>query len=220
MQIKRIIDNVKIINEIINVTVNEYPIFVTYYTVDNGYKQFFDKLHESLKKFSLNYHVFEILRENNEWETICQKKPNFLLEVMNNYPTRNIVWIDSDAIIEKSPDLFLKINKDLGFFYLGPELCSGTLFFKNSKLSKKILNEWIEQTTVINKLYIKNKFNRHNLYDQVILQKLITNKGYKKHVFNIGVEYVAIFDHNSITNKHPVISHWQASRKLKYKNSI
>ena len=157
MLVKKTLENVKITNEFINIdSSNNYPIFVTYYTVDNGYQEFFKKLKKSLIIFNLNYYAFEILRENKSWETICQKKPNFLLYVMDLYPTRNIVWIDSDAIIEKKPDLFLKINKELGMYFMPYKktklLCSGTFFLKNSIFNRKLLNEWINDI----KLTLKN----------------------------------------------------------------
>ncbi len=123
-----------IFNNISNIdTLNDYPIICTFYSVDNGYKKYYDKyLEPSLTKFKLPYYAFEILRENKEWEMVGQEKPFFILEVMKLYPNRDVVWLDSDAKVENMPILFLNISKDFAAHYLKNNICSVTLYLKNS----------------------------------------------------------------------------------------
>jgi len=209
-------NNIKIAKTINNIlTDSEYPIFCTFYTIDNGYEEYFLKLEKSLNKFNLPYYAIGILIENNSWIDIVQKKPDFLLMVMELYPSKNIVWIDSDSIIEQNPNVFLNPLNDLGVYFLNNiQLCSGTLFFKNSEISKKILNEWIEETNKINEMNKIEKMKENLLWDQKILELLIRKK-YMENIFLLPDEYICIFDHPKFKKLDWVISHWQASRKLK-----
>ena len=158
-------NNIKIAKTIDNVIKDsEYPIFCTFYTINNGYEEYFLKLEKSLNKFNLPYYAIGILIENNSWIDIVQKKPDFLLMVMELYPSKNVVWVDSDSIIEQNPNVFLNPLNDLGVYLLNNiQLCSGTLFFKNSEISKKLLNEWIEETNKINEINKIQKINENLL---------------------------------------------------------
>ena len=192
-----------------NIFKSDYPIFVNFYTGDNGYRKYSDKLIKSLKKFNLPYYIIEINSNKHKWTLICQQKPFILLEVMNKYPNKNVVWVDADAIIEKEPELFKNINKSFGVHYIGGhEFASGTLFFKNNNISRNIINDWI-----------KDNEKNSNAWDQIILGKII-NKKYKKHEYKLPKEYCSIFDKSGYKNIDRVISHWQASRELKYNNRI
>lgn len=206
------INNIQITNIFNNIsnsdTLNEYPIICTYYSVDNGYKKVYDNLEASLKYHKLPYYAFEILRKSNTWELICQQKPHFILEIMNMFPDRNIVWLDSDAVVKRLPTMFLNINKDIAANILGgTELNSATLFFKNSVTSRNILNDWI----------VKSKIVGPQVWDQKILHSVINEK-YKDYFFNLPIEYTGIFDHPLCNNKNIVIAQYQASRKLKHVN--
>ena len=192
-----------------NIFKSEYPIFVNFYTGDNGYRKYSDKLIKSLKKFNLPYYIIEINSNGHKWTRICQQKPYILLEVMNKYPNKNVVWIDADAIIEKEPELFKNINKSLGVHYTGGnEFNSAVLFFKNNDISRNIIDDWIREN---------NKNN--NSWDQVTLGKVVKNK-YKNQEYKLPKEYCSIFDRKDYQNIDRVISQWQASRKLKFNNRI
>ena len=184
-----------------NIFKSDYPIFVNFYTGDNGYEKVVPYLIDSLNKFNLPYYIVEINSNGDKWEKICQQKPYILLKVMNEYPNKNIVWVDADAVIEKLPKEFLKIKKDIGVCYLGRSLASGTIFFKNNKICKQIINDWINEN---NKSF--------KVWDQVTLDKVL-NKTYKNHIHTLPNSYIGIF------NKNAVISHWQFSRNVKPKNS-
>lgn len=198
------LNNYKINHIESNIFESEYPIFVNFYTYDNGYREYADKLIESLKKFDLPYYIFEIDSNKDKWTTMCQQKPYALLEVINKYPNSNVVWLDADAIIERKPELFKNINKSFAVHYLyGAEFLSGTLFFKNNDISRNIIDDWIKENS-------KND----SVWDQVTLCRVI-NKKYKHHEYILPKQYCCIFDRAGYQNINRVISHWQASRKLK-----
>ncbi len=211
-------NNLKIAKTKFNIIENSnYPIFCTFFTIDNGYEEYFLKLEKSLNKFNLPYYALGLLIEENSWIDIVQKKPDFILMVMELYPDKDVVWVDSDSIIEQSPNIFLSPLNDVGVYFLNDtKLCSGTLFFKNSEISKIILNEWIVETNKINEKNKIEKVFEGLLWDQKILELLIKKK-YMENIFFLPDEYICIFDHPKFKNLEWVISHWQASRRLKNK---
>ena len=144
---------------------------------------------------------------------VGQEKPFFILEVMKLYPNRDVVWLDSDAKVENMPILFLNISKDFAAHYLKKNLCSGTLYFKNSEIGKQILNDWILENNRINSK--KPQVAKTSLWDQKTLHTTIDAK-YKMNTFILPIEYLGIFDHNMIKGLTIIISHHQASRELKH----
>ena len=191
----------KITNIKKNINKSEYPIIVNFYTGDNGYEKVVVHLIDSLKKLNLPYYIVEIDSNVDKWEKICQQKPYVLLKVMEEHPNKNIVWLDADAVVEKMPTEFLKIKKDIGICYRGKELCSGTIFLKNNDVCRNIIDDWIKEN---------NKSSK--VWDQVTLNKVINEK-YKQNTHKLPGSYIGIFDKNG------VISHWQFSRNIKWKNS-
>ena len=214
----------KIINVIKNITENnvKQPIFCTFYTIDNGYQEYFRNLKKSLKKFKLDYYAAEIYRRDYLWEEIGQLKPQLLEKVLVEYPSRNIVWVDSDSIIEKPPVLFESIPEKYSFgvhYLYGKELCSGTLFFRNDQWGFKILTDWKNKILKFNRLFKEGRVERKKLWDQKILQKVIGGDiNIKTRVYNLPPEYLCIFDNTSCSRNDWVISHWQAARKMKHRN--
>ena len=196
-------DNPDKIIEKYNDDTSEYPIFVSMYTIDNGYEYYAMNLIESLEKFGLSYYIEGYMTNDRKWNEITKYKPFTLLKAMKIHPNRSIVWIDADATIERMPEYFKSIQKDFAVHYVRKEFASGTLFFSNSDISKNILNDWIKE-------------NEQNLkiLDQQHLDNVI-NRKYKKDTEILPKEYCAIFDHPDYKNIDKVIVHWQASRTLK-----
>jgi len=190
----------------------EYPLFVSFYTGDNGYGIHAESLIESLNKWNLSYYIVEINSLGDKWETICQIKPHLILQALD-MTKKSVVWVDADATIEDTPDEFLKIDasdKSVGVHYWKErKLGSGTIYFKNDPTSRKIIQDWIRENI------------RHpSAWDQITLQTVLNN--YKKSEYILPVAYLAIFDDaradNSNVKDHyqrPVIVHWQASRILR-----
>lgn len=214
----------KIIKVIENITENnvKQPIFCTFYTIDNGYQEYFTHLKKSLENFKLDYYAAEIYRQDYLWEEIGQLKPQLLEKVLKTYPGRNVVWVDSDSIIEKPPVLFESIPEKYSFgvhYLYGKELCSGTLFFRNNQCGVKILQEWKNKILKFNRLFKEGHIERKQLWDQKILQKVV-NKVVKPKIFILPPEYLCIFDNTSCSREQWVISHWQAARKMKHKKGL
>ena len=186
---------------------SDYPIFTCFYTSNNGYTKYANNLITSLEYFKIPYYIYDIHNENDSWEMLCQLKPKLLRIVLDKFPNKNIVWIDADAKIERTPILFENIDKSFAAHYCDKRLISSTLFFKNNDISRHIINDWI----------LENNKN-HQEWDQVTLQRVIRNK-YKNHEYVLPKEYCSIFDRPGYQNIDRVISQWQASRELKPKSN-
>ena len=102
-------DNYQIVEKRIHIDSprQESPVFISFYTVDNGYRDEADRLIRSLEKFNLPYYCEGIMSGGREWDAIVKRKPELVLKVLDMLPGRDVVWIDSDAAILQLPnDLF------------------------------------------------------------------------------------------------------------------
>jgi len=166
------IDFNKIINkEIKNINHLEKFVFVSFYTYDNGYKKYADRLIDSLNKFNLSYYILEIHTNNYSWEELTKLKPVLLLNTMKLFPEKNICWIDSDAVLNKYPNLLNKIDKNIAIscrnnLYKNnncnkPWSCF--IYFKNNLFSKNFINDWLKNF-------------KDNGADQYPIAEIINNK--------------------------------------------
>ena len=168
---KDIILNKLFKNKYININDNEKNIYVNYFTGNNIYKKYANNLINSLNEFNLSYYIIEIDSSNYKWSDLILFKPNILLEVLNLYPTKNVIWIDADAKINKYPHIFNNINKSIAVTCRGKNLkClnlwSCVIFFKNDNISKKIIHDW----------NIESKRINHKFTDQIALKNIINRK--------------------------------------------
>jgi hypothetical protein len=122
----------------------------------------------------------------------------------------DVLYLDIDARIRRRPVLFDDFSGDLGVHYKdGRELLSGTLYFRNTILVRKLVEEWVTHQV------------RHpTMWDQKTLQAILLKwKKAKRRiqVVDLPPAYTQIFD-TMAHNGEPVIEHLQASRK--YKGSV
>lgn len=195
---------------------------VSWYTIDTEYSRVIkDYLISSCKKLNLNPIIYPVKSIGNWIKNTCLK-PYIALKALKEL-NDDILLIDADAKILHFPELFNKIKKDYDIAYYTckwrehygyknsnvEEICSGTLWFKNCDISRRLVEKWKVECQKINKP------------DQVVLQEVL--KDFKElKVFNLPVEYCYI---NSLPRgKEPLIkpetiyiSHYQASREMKRK---
>jgi hypothetical protein len=81
------------------------PVVVSFYTEGTGYEQEAGRLVESLYRFGLEHDVQP--RPNmGGWKKNNDYKPAFILEMMEKHKGRDIVWLDSDAVVMAYPELW------------------------------------------------------------------------------------------------------------------
>src|SRR5687768_4455304 len=101
------------------------PTFVSFYTP--AYAAEAAGLVETLAAFDLPHDV-RAAPDLGSWTANCNHKPAFLEEMRSEHPGRALVWVDSDARIRQTPDLFDTLDCDFACHWRnGVELLSGTM---------------------------------------------------------------------------------------------
>jgi len=179
-------------------------IVVGYYTKGTGYQEEAKKLISSLERFNLPYDVQEI--ENlGSWQKNTHYKATFLRQMLEEHK-ENLVYLDVDAVVKKYPVLFDDMDADLAVHIReNIEPLSGTLYFANNKIVRDFLDD----------LILENKRNPE-MHDEMIFGKVVNKWKGQLNIFYLPATYTQIFDLMANAGE-PVISHYQASRKLKEK---
>jgi len=179
-----------------------FPLIVSFYT--DAYAPLAKQLEGCARRWGLDCDIRHI-QSRGSWQQNTQYKAQFILEMMQGHPDRDILWLDADAAILAYPVLFDDFAGDVGVHYKdGVELLSGTLFLRNKAAVRGLVLAWI----------VENK-NNPAKWDQANLQKVIEDSGDDDEVLVVGIppEYTCIFDR--LEMGEPVIEHLQASRQLK-----
>jgi len=186
-----------------NITDNTKFIIVSYFTNDK-YKKELQNLLTSINKYGLSYYIEE-LKDKNNWVLNTHYKPWVIKRALLLF-NRPIVFLDADAVIKKYPELFENIKKDIAaYFSESGNLLSGTLYFKNTLESLKLIEMW-KNECLINK----------DVWDQNILKECVQKR--RIDIEHLPKCYCQIFD--SLKNEVPVIEHYQASRRYRKQTKI
>lgn len=188
---------------------------VAFYTKNTGYEEEIKKFKSSAKTNGYTPYI-EGIKNLGSWDLNTKYKPHLILNAMEKYPEEDyFLFLDADAIINKVIPMdeikgdisvchkAIKSKKQKGW------LLSGTIFIKNNKKMKNIMNEWIE----INKKNPKT-------FDQDTLYSILKNNFEKINIQRLSLKYCKINGSNNSVHKklkNPIISHNQASRRLKGK---
>lgn len=184
------------------------PIFVSYYTPDNGYKAYADDLRASLERWQID-HDIQPIRNRGDWDKNTKAKPEFILKMLDRYPGRDVVWIDADAVVLSLPEILLNMPVGVDFSYgyrkEKDELISSIMFFRNNANSRKLLRKTQE---------FINTGELHPFGEQIFFEKAM--KGDKVGVSSIALPEVYCDILGISTPTEPtVIEMRQASRSLK-----
>lgn len=182
-------------------------VYVSFYTKNTPYENDVKTLEESLKKFELKYELFGIENQKS-WERNCQQKSIIIKQALEKYPDNCIVYTDADSIICKEPELFEKINGDIGYCILpwrDNEVLSGTLFFRNIPKIHTFIDRWI----YLNSTNLK--------WDQINLKEIIEHQSTDLSLIKyiLPHAYCHIYDNKLQDVNIPVVEHYQASRRYK-----
>lgn len=187
-------------------------IVVGYFTTGTLYEQEAGRLIASLRQYRIPYYIAPV-QSKGDWYQNTQWKPTFVRQMLDKFNSKSIVYVDVDAEFLAYPSLFdeLDARSDVhvgvhlldhikrGRPHADFELLSGTIFFKNDNVARTIIDRWIEKCK-----------NAGKLWDQVALAEVLRGLPY----YVLPEEYCTIFDYmNDVV--HPVIRHYQASRRAK-----
>lgn len=192
-------------------------IIVAYFTKNTPYEAEAKKLIASLNKLGLQHDVVGVPNLGN-WQANTRYKAKFMEDMLNKHSGKNLLYVDSDAIVHSVPVLFQNYKADIAvrwqdFRWRKNECLSGTIFMANNEKTKELCRRW--QKINISEGPNAKTFEQWNL-GTVINQMEREGKIVSR---NLPPEYTFIFDlmRRIYPTAVPVIEHFQASRKLRNK---
>jgi hypothetical protein len=191
---------------------------VSFYTIGTGYEEERKKLEASLDRLNISHKLFPV-SPRGSWRTNLNYKSEVILRAFDMYPDRDIVFIDSDAIVRNYPELFDKLSAYHTYTMAahfhpykgnnipGGSLLSGTLWFQNSPSGRELVKLW-------HKIGLENESIRHQHCLRLALEELRA-AGRPVEVCRLPREYTLIFDYYAGEGVVPIVEHFQASRRLR-----
>jgi hypothetical protein len=197
--------------------ISRHPLYVSYYTIGNGYEAEAVELVRTLDLHKLPHRVTGV-RPGSEndlwtWQRATQYKAEYIRDIKKAHPDRAIVWLDADARVVQRPRLFEWLKCDVAaHWYRDREFLSSTLFFGPGKATLALLENWVER----NRKYPSGRCaDQRNLHEVLCARHDMT-------IVNLPPEYTWIdagsgndLSARAYGRRYPVIMQMQASRRLK-----
>ena len=193
------------------------PLVISHYTKGTGYEEEIRNLRTDL--FNLNIaSVFHVIDHLGSWRAnsnYCAKSVQRALNYDNG--NKDVLRVDADARFRQRPTIFEQDDFDADiaavvhdFPWRKNELLGGTLFFRNNKIVKKLVDDWVELACESDR---KNERNGDLLQELIAGRSLLKSHPMLKFVA-LPPTYCQIFD-LMVNCGDPVIEHFQASRRFK-----
>ena len=192
---------------------------ISFYTVGTGYEREIIKLEQSLEKHKIPFKFYQY-KPVGSWRKNLNFKSDCILKAFKEFPDKDIVFVDADAIVRQFPVLFDKLSNGMDYHIaahfhpyretgkIGGSLLSGTLWFKNDDTAKMLVNEW-------HRIALSHPNVRHQHCLNLAVNEL-NRKAKIINLYEMPKEYTYIFDYYKGRDRSsPVIEHFQASRKLR-----
>ena len=180
-------------------------IVISGYTRNTKYEEEIKCLERGLKKWKIPYKFYPY-NDRGTWVRNTMVKAEIVQKALQENPeNEDVIWIDADAEIFLNPELFFRLDEfdfHIGCFYKKKELLSGTFIFRNTLVTKELVDDWVN--------------NKEINWDQKKLQKFVEDK-YKWVLHNMILplppEYIKINEKgDDFTSLKCIIGHKQLSR--------
>ena len=195
-----------------------FPVVVSYYTVGTPYEGEVKKLVASCHQFGLEHKV-EGVESFGSWELNCAYKPFFIYKMVSELQ-RPVLWVDADGVFLRQPsfieafqsDLAVRINAGCSDNHPSKVITS-TIFVNTSGEAALLLKAWMQESS----RQILDQNRKEEFWDQIALRDALKLPTHRAKVKALPNSYARIFDHpeDLIYFQHPVIEHYQASRRFK-----
>lgn len=171
-------------------------------------------LKQSLDDFGLNYY-FKQVDDAGYWEANTRIKPHFILQCLQQFPNKNILYLDADALVKKPLDYFNHITTDVAFYKtkgmpgMSHDYLASTMYFSNTPNTIRLVEQWIEEQVD----------GKRTQVDQDSLDTAMEKLAHTLSVEPLNPGYIKIFDKDY--DGEIYIEQFQASRgqtKLKRQN--
>lgn len=202
-----------------NLSATDSFIVCCFYT--DSYRDHALSLKQSLDDFNLNY-CFKEVEDAGYWEANTRIKPHFILECLESFPTKNILYLDADALVKKPLDYFNHITADVAFYKtkgmpgMSHDYLASTMFFRNTPNTVTLVKQWIAEQ--VN--------GKRTQVDQDSLDLAMDKLANTVTIEPLNPGYIKIFDKNYDGDVY--IEQYQASRgqtklkrqKIRWRNRI
>ena len=131
-----------------NMAATDSFVVCCFYT--DSYRDHALSLKKSLDDFGLNYH-FKQVDDAGYWEANTRIKPHFILECLQQFPNKNVLYLDADALVKKPLDYFNHITADVAFYKtkgmpgMSHDYLASTMFFNNTPNTVSLVKQWITE---------------------------------------------------------------------------
>jgi len=195
---------------------SDRPIFVTAYTVGNGYEELALRLMQSVSAQGRPCVARSIPIHQAGWAATAALKARVIREmVCDRFPHRPVVWLDADAIMVRDPVALDHMETPLGVHRLGPELLTGTMYWRRDRCTTRVLDRWVQVCD-----------ENPAVWDQRLLGRVLDEVGMSPQLLEpeycwIDAAWGTAQQGNDISAMYyggdhdPVIVHTQASRRLR-----
>lgn len=179
-------------------------LVVSMHTPHPVYKECAELLKRSLLRHGIPHRLVAV-PDQGSWEKNCQHKVRIIAETLQ-LAKKPVVWVDADAVFHAYPALFDQLDCDVAFHPLPDtgEYLSGTLYLAYNPAVLGFLQDWAAL----------NDTNAR--WDQQNMRTVLDSAkwaGLKR--ARLPAEYCKIFDRGSQRCAAPVITHHQASRRIR-----
>lgn len=95
-------------------------IFCSFYTDDDYYRAYADKLRENFEALGFPYELLEIHKgPDDDWADLTRRKIGFIADVCAKNPDKKVFWTDVDCSILDMPDYVINFSADIVGFTRG-----------------------------------------------------------------------------------------------------
>ena len=183
---------------------------ISFYTKNTIYEKEIEDLAASCQALQIDHYI-EAREDFGCWEKNCSQKPLFIYECLKKF-NQPLLWVDSDGIVLKKPDLNLG-ECDLGLYFNNVRTNharNATIYVSPTAAAFKFLWLWHQTLQELNAPPQKKLTP-----DQPVMISLLRKKIIPLKVGSLPLEYMQIFDRDQIPIDKTVILHFQASRTAK-----
>lgn len=162
-------------------------------------------LKQTLDDFKISYYFKEV-KDAGYWEANTRIKPHFILECLQEFPNKSILYLDADARVKKPLDYFNHITADVAFYNtkgmpeMSHDYLASTLFFNNTEATKQLVEQWIRE----------QEHGKRTQVDQDSLDAAMQKLESALTVAPLSAGYIKIFDKDYQGDIY--IEQYQASR--------
>ncbi len=156
-------------------------------------------------------HVVREMKDKGSWVRNGYACQEFILEMHNEHPEADLLFLDVDAVVHTTPwPLLRSLKCDVAaHLFGGKEMLTGTLYLPAGPRRLELLTRWVDRNKRV------KKWDQQNLQDMLKEDPTLC-------FAELPAEYCCIFDlqRKRTPNIVPVIEHFQASRQYRKGSSV